>query len=137
MEVNLTAVLVATVAMFVVGGVWYGVIFGKTWGKIHGFDKLSAKKQKEMQSQMAVPYLGQLVVTFLTAWALAFFMAEVPELSIWTLAFYTWIGFMLPMQYGAIVFGGAPEGKATVKFLISAAASLACALVGVWVLSLF
>lgn len=137
MEVNLTAVLVATVAMFVVGAVWYGVVFGKTWGKIHGFDKLSAKKQKEMQSKMALPYFGQLVVTFLTAWVLAFFMKEVPDLSIWTLAFYVWVGFMMPTQYGTIAFGGAPEGKATVKFFISAAGSLACVLVGVWVLSLF
>jgi len=137
MEVNLTAVLVATVAMFVVGGVWYGVVFGKLWGKIHGFDKLSAKKQKEMQSQMAVPYLGQLIVTFLTAWALAYFMDVLPELSIWTLAFYIWIGFMLPTQYGTIAFGGAPEGKATVKFLVATAGSLATVLAGVWVLSLF
>lgn len=137
MEVNLVAVLVATAAMFAVGGVWYGVVFGKAWGKIHGFDKLSAKKQKEMQSQMAMPYFGQLVATFFTAWVLAYFMNELPALSIWTLAFWIWLGFMMPTTYGVIAFGGAPEGKATVKFLISATGSLACVLVGVYVLSLF
>lgn len=137
MEVNLMAVIVAALAMFAVGGVWYGVVFGKTWGKIHGFDKLSAKKQKEMQSQMALPYLGQLVVAFLTAWALAYFMNALPELSIWTLAFWVWLGFMMPTTYGVIAFGGAPEGKATVKFFISAAGLLATVVAGVYVLSLF
>ena len=137
MDVNLTAVLVATLAMFAVGGVWYGVLFGKTWGKIHGFDKLSAKKQKEMQSQMTMPYLGQLVVTFATAWVLAYFMNQFTDLSIWTFAFLVWVGFMMPTQYGVLAFGGAPEGKATVKFVIAATGSLACVLVGVWTLSLF
>lgn len=137
MEINLTAVLVATVAMFVVGGVWYGVVFGKLWGKIHGFDKLSKKKQKEMQSQMALPYFGQLIVTFFTAWVLAYFMNELPALSIWTLAFWVWLGFMVPATYGDMAFGGAPEGKATVKFLISAAGSLASVMAGAYVLSLF
>jgi hypothetical protein len=137
MEVNLVAVLVTTVAMFVVGAVWYGVVFGKLWGQIHGFDKLSKKKQKEMQSQMTLPYVGQLIVTFATAWMLAYFMDQLPGLSIWTLAFWIWVGFMMPTQYGVLAFGGSPEGKATVKFLISAAGSLACVLVGVYVLSLF
>lgn len=137
MEVNLTAVLVATVAMFVVGGVWYGVVFSKLWGKIHGFDKLSKKKQKEMQSQMTLPYLGQLVVTFATAWVLAYFMSKLSDLDIWTLAFWVWVGFMMPTQYGVLAFGGSPEGKATVKFLVSAAGSLACVLAGVYILSLF
>lgn len=137
MEVNLTAVVVATLAMFVVGGVWYGVVFGKLWGKIHGFDKLSKKKQKEMQSQMTLPYVGQLLVTFATAYVLAHFMNELSEVAIWQLAFWIWAGFMMPTTYGVVAFGGAPEGKATVKFVISAAGSLACVLVGVYVLSLF
>lgn len=137
MEVNLVAVLVAAVAMFIVGGVWYGVVFGKQWSQIHGFDKMSKKKQKEMQSQMALPYAGQLVVAFATAWVLAHFMNQLTEVTFWQLAFWVWLGFMMPTTYGVVVFGGAPEGKATVKFLISTTGSLACVLVGAYVLSLF
>lgn len=137
MEVNLVAVVVATLAMFVVGAVWYGVVFGKTWGKIHGFDKLSAKKQKEVQSQMAVPYIGQLIVTFLTAWVLAHFMNVLPDLNVWELVFWVWLGFLLPTIYGVVAFGGAPEGKATVKFVIQTTGAFAYTLVGAYVLSMF
>jgi hypothetical protein len=137
MDINLTAVLAATVAMFVAGAFWYGAIFGKQWGKIHGFDKLSEAKQKELQSKMAGPYAVQLVVTFFTAWVLAYAIGELPDLSIWTLAFWAWLGFILPTQYSAFAFGGAPEGYVTQKLAISAAGSLAHVLVGVWVLSLF
>src|SRR5690606_883511 len=131
------AVLVAAVAMFVVGAVWYGVIFGKQWGVIHGFDKLSEKKQKEMQSKMAVPYLGQFIVTFLTALTLAFFMDKAPDISNGALAFWAWLGFMIPTLYSAVTFGGAPEGTAIQKFVISAGGTLAPVLLGVWILSLF
>ena len=31
LHLNLTAVLVAAVAAFVLGGIWYGPLFGKTW----------------------------------------------------------------------------------------------------------
>lgn len=51
MEVNIWAVLAATVAMFVVGAFWYMVPFGKIWGKIHGFDKLSKKNKKRCKKR--------------------------------------------------------------------------------------
>lgn len=137
MDINLIAVLVAAIAMFVIGGIWYGVIFGKQWGQIHGFDKLSEKKQKEMQSQMMVPYLGQFVVTLLTAFTLAYFMNEMPDVSNGALAFWAWLGFMIPALYAAVTFGGAPEGKAVDKFVISAGGTLAPVLTAVWILSLF
>ncbi len=137
MEINLVAVLVATVAMFATGAVWYGALFGKVWGEIHGFDKLSAKKQKELQSQMAIPYVGQLVVTFLTACALAFFFSSMPDTSSWLIAFVIWLGFMVQVTYGALVFGGSPEGQVTRKLLISLGGSLAAIVVGTTVLGLF
>lgn len=136
MDVNLVAVLAATVAMFIVGAVWYGLIFGKQWGAIHGFDKLPEKKQKEMQSKMAMPYLGQLIVTALTAYTLAYFMS-ITDISNGALAFWAWLGFMIPTLYSAVTFGGAPEGTAMQKFNISAGGTLAPILTGVWVINLF
>lgn len=137
MDVNFIAVIAAAVAMFIVGAIWYGVIFGKQWGKIHGFDKLSEKQQKEMQSKMLVPYIGQYVVTFLTAWALAFFIQKLPDVGNGVIAFWVWLGFMIPTLYGAVTFGGAPEGKAIEKFVISAGGTLAPLLTAAWILNLF
>lgn len=136
-DVNLVAVSVAAVAMFIVGAVWYGLIFGRQWGEIHGFNKLSKEKQKELQSKMTVPYVGQFVFTFATAWTLAFFMSKFPELSNGALAFWVWLGFMLPTLYSAVTFGGAPEGAAIQKFVISAGGTFAPVLTAIWVINLF
>lgn len=48
-EINLWAVLVCAVASFMVGGLWYGLVFAKIWVAVHRFtdDQLAlmAKKQ--------------------------------------------------------------------------------------------
>ena len=36
-EINFWAILVCAVATFMVGGLWYGLVFAKTWVTAHGF----------------------------------------------------------------------------------------------------
>lgn len=137
MEINVVAVLVATVAMFAVGGFWYMVPFGTMWGKIHGFDKLSKKEQDAMSSKMG-PYYGvQALVTFISAWVLAHFLGALPDVAFWQLAFWVWLGFIVPTEVSSVIFGGT-EGKwIASKIAISIGGSLVCTLVGAWVISLF
>lgn len=42
--VSLVAILVATVLSFVLGGLWYGPLFGKAWMAENGFTEESIKK---------------------------------------------------------------------------------------------
>ncbi len=48
-EINFWAVLVCAVASFMVGGLWYGLIFAKTWAAVHGFsdDQLASMAKKQ------------------------------------------------------------------------------------------
>lgn len=137
MEINFVAVLVATVAMFAVGAFWYMVPFAKAWGEMHGFEKLSKKEQQEMQSKMG-PYYGlQVLVTLISAWALAYFLAAVPDMAWYITAFVLWLGFIVPTEISSVIFGGT-EGKwIAKKIAISIGGSLAATLVGAWVISLF
>lgn len=137
MEVNMWAVLIATVAMFAIGAVWYSLIFGKIWGKIHGFYKLSEKKQKEMQKAMGPWYLVQAIVTFISAWVLAVLIGLLPEQSPYFVAFLVWLGFILPSTASDMIFGGAPEGYVWHKILITTGESLVHLLVAAWIISLF
>lgn len=137
MEINFVAVLVATVAMFIVGGFWYMVPFAKAWGDMHGFDKLSKEEQKQMQSKMG-PYYGlQALVTLLSAGALAYFLGALPDVAWYVVAFFLWLGFIVPTEVSSVIFGGT-EGKwIGKKIAISIGGSLVCTLVGAWVISLF
>lgn len=137
MEINFVAVLVATIAMFATGAVWYMAFFSKQWGEIHGFEKLSKKEQKEMQAQMGPYYGAQLVVTLISAWALAYFLVALPGVAWYVTAFILWLGFIVPTEVSSVIFGGT-EGKWILsKIAISIGGSLAATLVGAWVISLF
>ena len=137
MEINIVAVLVATVAMFAVGGFWYMVPFAKIWGTMHGFHKLSKEQQKEMSAKMGPYYGAQALVTLASAWVLAYFIAALPEVSPYFIAFMLWLGFLLPANVSAVIFGGT-EGKYILpKILIMAGGALACNLAGALVLTLF
>lgn len=137
MSVNFAAVLAAAIAMFVVAGFWYMVPFAKAWGEMHGFDKLSKAEQKEMQSKMGPLYGAQIVVTLLTAWALAYFLTALPKTPWLVVAFWVWLGFIVPTTVSAVIFGGTESKWVTKKIGISIGGSLLATLVGAWVISLF
>jgi hypothetical protein len=127
MEINYVAVGVATVVQFIVGAVWYMFLFGKTWGRMHGFDQLSKEVQQSMMKKMPPFYALQFGLTFLTSYVLALFIdAFPPSWNIYGEAGFFWLGFVVPTQVSAVVFGGT-EGKwVWQKISIMAFGSLAC-----------
>lgn len=137
MDVNIGAVLAATAVMFAIGAFWYMVPFGKIWGTMHGFDKLSKKEQKEAQAQMGPYYSIQLAVTIISAWVLAYFMVLLPDMAFYKIAFWVWLGFIVPTTASNVIFGGTESKWIVRKTLISVGGSFACTLAGAWVISLF
>lgn len=127
MELNYTAIIVATVAQFIFGAIWYTPIFGKTWGKIHGFDQVAPDKQKEMMRDMWKLLVVQFIFTFVTTWVFAYLLnSSTLDWSIYKLAFFYWLGFLLPTQVAAVIFGGTKPGWVITKIAISVGASLGC-----------
>lgn len=137
MGINFVAVIVATVAQFLIGAIWYMPIFGTLWGKIHGHDKLSKEEQKAAQKNM-LPLLGiQLVITFVTTVVLAKALELIPSYSPFVLAGYIWIGFVVPTQIAAIIFGGTKPQWFATKAAIMAGGSLACLVAAAAILNAF
>ncbi len=135
MEISWLAVIVATIAMFAVGAVWYMVFFSKTWGEIHGFDKLSKKEQKEMQSKMGPYYAVQLIVTLISAVVLAGLLSQMPTVSPYKIVFMTWLGFVMPAQVSAVFFGGTDQKWTVKKICIMSAETLLHLIVAAWVIN--
>lgn len=138
MVINYVAVLVAAVAQFIFGAIWYMPIFGKMWGKIHGFDKVSKEDQVKMQKGMMPFLLVQFLFTLLTTYVFALLLNGFGSAwSIYSIGFYFWLGFILPTQVAAVIFGGT-EGKwVMTKILIMAGAGLGCMLIAAYVLQAF
>ena len=136
MEVNVLAIIIASVLQFVFGAIWYTPVFGKTWGKIHGFDKHSPEMQKEMMKSMG-PLLGmQFVITVLTTSVLAVLLANVTSpWSAYVFAGLCWLGFMVPTQVSAVLFGGTEPRWIVTKILIMAGGALGCMMIAAAVLN--
>ena len=128
--VNYLAVIAATVASFVVGMLWYGPLFGKTWQKLSGFKK---KGHLSPAKSMSIGFVLGLV----NAYVLALFASLLQITTLpgaLALAFWLWLGFGMPMAAGAWIW----EGKPFKLFFINAMhniislAIMAC-IVSLWI----
>ena len=123
--VNVLAVVVAAVAAFVVGGLWYSpVLFGKAYAAVRGLDPRAAAEMR--------PPVGEIVGEFARNLVIAFVLGHfVVRLGIgdWKsavqLALWVWIGFQAMLLLGAVLHEKLPwklyaihVGDAFVKTLL-------------------
>ncbi len=118
--INWWAVLAAAVVNMVVGSIWYGPLFGKLWQGLMGFTPESMKNMKLSAPQaMAMGFVTALVM----AYVLAHFVViagAVDATHAFELAFWIWLGFMLPLCAGSYIW----EGKPAKLFVLNAAEAL-------------
>lgn len=126
MQLNYLAILIATALQFAFGAFWYSVPFGKLWGKIHGFDKLSKETQEKMMKEMGPFYGLQALVTLVTTIVLAIFIANQPEWNAFAMAGFFWVGFVLPTQISAVIFSNTPKEWMLKKVAVQAGAAFFC-----------
>ncbi len=109
-EVNYLAVLVAAVVSMAIGFLWYHpVLFGKQWMKLKGYTSESLKKvQKEMGKLYALSFVVALVTAYVLSHVMTFsenyFGYPMLQTGL-TTAFWMWLGFMMPVQITATIFG--------------------------------
>lgn len=105
--IDWVGIVVATVTAMVVGGIWYGPLFSKSWMGYIG------KTREELQAQGSLGYLVALlgafvtaiVMTYVTQWALADGFGEGALVGI-----VMWAGFTLSTLVTGAVFEGRPWG---------------------------
>jgi hypothetical protein len=128
MTINYLAVLLCGIAAMVVGFIWYGVLFGKTWMKLMGADTMSAEKKEAMKKSMGGMYFLQFIMSLITAGVLDYFItnaaASMPSVSGVCIAVTVWFGFVLTTEAGAALWSGKPKKTAWKMFLISASGAL-------------
>ncbi len=126
MQLNYLAIILATAVEFFLGFLWYGPLFGKLWGKMHGFDMLPKETQDKMMQSMGPFYGLQALVTLITTVVLAILLAYQPTWNAYVLTLFFWIGFVVPTQVSAVVFGGTKPEWMVKKISLMAGASLLC-----------
>ena len=108
-DVNYVTVLLAGVASMAVGFLWYSpMLFGAKWAKAMGFTQEGMKKaQKEMGKWYAVSFVLSLitayVLTHVMALSMNFFHYSMVTTGL-TTAFWSWLGFIMPVQFTSVIF---------------------------------
>lgn len=98
-EINYLAVLVAAVAAFVIGWVWYGPLFGKMWAKEKGMMPDASMGMWSMVGE----FVAQLVTAYVLAHFVAMLVVEDVSMAL-QLAFWTWLGFYATMLVGPVLW---------------------------------
>ncbi len=88
-NVNTIAVIVAAVAGFAVGAVWYALLFSKPWLAAVGFTEADVK-----QGRSALPFVFSAIALLIMAWVLSSIVAPADGIGRGILVgLILWLGF--------------------------------------------
>lgn len=104
------AVLVAAVASFLLGWLWYSrALFGNAWVKASGFTKADMEKAKK--KGMTTSMIFGLIAQFVMAWVLGGFIVTMGLSGVAggvCAAFMAWLGFVATIGLGTVLWEGKP-----------------------------
>ena len=121
LEINIIAVLVAVVANFIVGFVWYTPLFGKAWAKELKLDTTRKPTAAELGKGMTMMVIGNFLMAWvfahnIGAWSYVPGTAEAPFAgNLISSAVFTWLGFYVPTDLSVVAW----EGKSWKLFFIN------------------
>ena len=131
MKTNYAAVFIAAIAYWLLGAVWYGVLFSKPWMAL---ENISIEQAKSLNP--VLPYVITFVLNLLIAYALA-------QICIWrnantvgrgaSVGVLLWIGFIGPITYTTYMYEMRPKELFAInEFFPLAGLVLMGAIIGAW-----
>ena len=134
--INMTAILVATVATFIVGYIWYTPLFGKAWARENKIDTTAGATGGQLAKGLIMNLIGNFLLAYVfahnnAAWT---FVPGMDQMStgetIATASIFTWLGFYVPVDLNAVAW----EGKSWKLFFINTGYHLTMLIVAATVL---
>jgi len=105
-HLNYTAVVIAAIANYSIGAIWYGALFGKEWQKLTGITEM-----KPTPGNVIGGLLSALVMSYVLAHAIVFAEAY---LKVGGIAgglmggFFNWLGFIATVTLGSVLYEKKP-----------------------------
>lgn len=110
LKINIAVVLIGVVINFILGFVWFAILFAKAWIKEMGYDPDMRPDRKAMAKGISLMLIG----SFLFVWVYAFYLAGwkfIPGTAeIGTISFAlnsalsVWFGFFVPVHLSRVVW---------------------------------
>jgi hypothetical protein len=103
MKINYLAVIVAAVVHFIIGGLWYGLIFANTFVEIVGRAQLEQMVADSHWSQYVVAFVTSLLLVYVLAHFIQYTGSKTVAGGMQT-AFWLWLGFAATTQLSGVIF---------------------------------
>jgi surface polysaccharide O-acyltransferase-like enzyme len=131
MKTNYAAVFISAIAYWLLGAVWYGVVFSKPWMAL---ENISIEQAKSMNP--VLPYVITFVLNLLIAYSLA-------QICVWrnantagrgaSVGVLLWIGFVGPITFTTYMYEMRPKELFAInEFFPLAGLVLMGAIIGAW-----
>lgn len=140
-ELNMLAIVIAVVANFFLGFIWYTPLFGKVWAKENGFDTSKGAPAGAMIKGMVFMVIGNFFMAWVfyhnmavwnpVTWGLEANPDMTPTATALSAAIFTWLGFYFPTDLGTVAW----EQKSWKLFFINTGYHLASLLVVAFILA--
>lgn len=122
--VNYFAVGVCAIVSMIVGGIWYGPLFGKMWLKVIGATELDLEARKRMQARAMPLYGVQFLLSLFQVWVLAgIFEIHTMKQPV-LVGLLVWAGFIMPMIAANSMWNNDSAKIAWTRFLIQSSYQL-------------
>jgi magnesium-transporting ATPase (P-type) len=134
MKINYLAVFVAAVVHFIIGGLWYGLIFGNKFIEISGWTPAQLEKiaAESHWTQYAVAFATSVVLVYIMAHLIQYTGAKGVAGGMQT-AFWLWLGFVATTQLATVIFEQRKLGLYLLNIGYQLVAGLICgAILAVW-----
>ncbi|HEY3037364.1 MAG TPA: DUF1761 domain-containing protein [Pyrinomonadaceae bacterium] len=112
MKIKYPAVIVATLAHYLLGGLWYSpLLFGNKFLQIIGWppEKLAEMEKQSPAKELAIAFVTSLVLVYILAHFVQYTKAKTAWGGIQT-AFWLWLGFIVTTQLATVIFEQRPLG---------------------------
>lgn len=134
MKINYPAVIVAAVIHFILGGLWYGPLFGKKFLEI--IQWTPAQQEEIVARTHWTTYLIAFISSLILCYILAHFIQYTGATGVaggMQTAFWLWLGFVATTQIATVLFEQRKLGLYLLNIGYQLVAGLICgALLAVW-----
>ena len=110
-QISFWPTVAAAISSLVLGGLWYGPLFGKVWMKEMGWDQNDQAKMAGMKRQAKWSYGFYFLLNIITALVLAKVLAVFGASNLsdaLKIGFFMWLGFFFPVISGGKLWNNRP-----------------------------
>jgi high-affinity K+ transport system ATPase subunit B len=133
---NYTLIIIATLAQFILGGLWYSpLMFGKWWMEVMGVESCSKEEMQKMQKSMGAFYALQIFLTLVSTIVFAMFINSMPDYSPYMTALFVLVGFIIPTQIAGVIWGNTPKTVWSKQIFVMAAYQFVAIMITSFILS--